>query len=99
MATKKETTEQIMSAIGEGTRVRAMFGEYVLYFHDKVVGTICDDCLFIKITPGTQNILENICAKQPAYEGAKDSYLIATEQLSNREMMRDVVEACLYDLK
>ena len=45
MASSKEYVEFIMGQLSllEGVRNRAMMGEYVLYYQDKVVGGIYDD--------------------------------------------------------
>jgi len=34
-----------------------MFGEYALYYDEKVVALICDGAIFLKITPSTTKIL------------------------------------------
>lgn len=73
MSTRKETTEFILSKLGEPDRfaVRAMFGEYALYANPskgssraggKVVGLICNDQLYVKILPEAKE-LEDICEK------------------------------------
>ncbi len=54
---------------------RMMFGGCTLYSKGKVVGLICDNQLFIKPTEeGRAFIGEPVMA--PAYEGAKESFLI-----------------------
>jgi DNA transformation protein len=38
-------------------RARKMFGEYALYCDDKVVALVCDNQLFVKMTPGGKKLL------------------------------------------
>ena len=56
-----------------GLSARAMMGEYVLYYHGKVVGGIYDNRLLVKVTPSSRALLSNAAYEQP-YEGAKDCF-------------------------
>ena len=52
MNTKQETIDYILDqlvAVAD-VSVRKMFGEYALYCEGKVVGLVCDDTLYVKIT-------------------------------------------------
>lgn len=75
-----------------------MFGGFTLYFHDKVVGLICDNTLFIKITPGTQAILGE-GETGPPYEGAKEAYVVEESVISNKGKFLKIVQACANDVK
>ena len=49
MSTSKDTVAFIEDQLaGLPIRTNPMFGEYGMYYDDKVVGFICDDTLFIK---------------------------------------------------
>lgn len=82
MSTQKETVEFILEKLGEPKRfsARAMFGEYALYANGKVVGLICDDQLFVKIVPASQE-LEELCEKGEPYPGAKHQYVVEEDLL------------------
>jgi TfoX/Sxy family transcriptional regulator of competence genes len=83
MATQKETVEFILDKLDDPKTfsARAMFGEYGLYAKDKVVALVCDDLLYVKITP--QSIaLETECEKGDPYPGAKPHYVVDEGQLS-----------------
>ena len=70
---------------------RMMFGGCTLYSKGKVVGLICDDRLFIKPTDAGRAVIgEPVMA--PAYEGAKDSFLIE-DRLEDREWLTELVSA------
>lgn len=83
MSTQKETIDHLLGQLGHDQRftVRAMFGEYALYADKKVVALVCDDLLYVKITPQS-NVLEEICEKDAPYDGAKDHYLVEEERWS-----------------
>jgi TfoX/Sxy family transcriptional regulator of competence genes len=53
MATSQNTIHFLLDQLRsvQGVRTRKMFGEYALYCGDKIVALVCDDQLFIKITP------------------------------------------------
>ena len=55
MASGKEFVEYAAEQLREagGISCRRMFGEYGWYCDGKFLGVICDDQLFIKITPET----------------------------------------------
>jgi TfoX/Sxy family transcriptional regulator of competence genes len=53
MTSSQSTTDFILDQLSSVPKVhvRKMFGEYALYCDDKVVGLICDNLFFVKITP------------------------------------------------
>jgi TfoX/Sxy family transcriptional regulator of competence genes len=83
MATQKETIDFILAKLRDPQRffARAMFGEYALYADGKVVGLVCDDTLYVKIVPAS-NELEQACEKGNPYPGAKPHYIVEEVQLS-----------------
>lgn len=82
MSTRKETVEFIVYKLGHPGRfhARAMFGEYALYADSKVVALICDDTLFVKVTPESSS-LEEVCEQGAPYDGAKLHYVVGEEEL------------------
>lgn len=66
-------TEQLRGA--GAIRSRKMFGEYGLYCDEVFFAVICDDQLFIKVTPAGEAAFPHL-PKAPPYEGAKDSFLV-----------------------
>ena len=92
MSTSKETVREIVETLAPlDVRTRAMFGEYGLYCDGKIVGLICDDTLFIKPSPVSEDVLAG-CGMAPPYPGAKDYYVINQERLDDGEWLRDVVQ-------
>lgn len=81
MATSRETIEYFLTqTAGAGSmRARSMFGEYALYCDNKVVGLVCDDQLFVKITPIANNYLDDSYNGFP-YKGAKAWKLVPEDK-------------------
>jgi len=93
MATKQSTIDYILDQLaGAGdVRARKMFGEYALYLDDKVVALVCDDELFVKITPAGQEFVGNNYQEGYAYPGAKASLLIDGELIEDREWLQGLM--------
>lgn len=75
MASSKQhveyVTDQLNIATGGEVSSRAMMGEYVLYYRDKVIGGIYDDRLLVKVTDSSTRLLADAPLEIP-YEGAKE---------------------------
>ena len=100
MSTRKDFIEYLLDQIAdEQARVRAMFGEYALYYNNIVVGLVCDNRLFIKITDGTERLLSEEAETAPAYPGAKPSFVVSEEFIEDREKLRELLQVCAEDLK
>lgn len=94
MATQKETVEFLLAKLRQPTRfsARAMFGEYALYADGQVVALICDDQLYVKILPASQE-LEALCEKDAPYPGAKPHYLVEEGQLTTLTTLPNILIA------
>ena len=94
MATQKETVEFILRKLrqADAFSARAMFGEYALYAEGKVVALICDDRLYVKILPASQE-LESLCEKGEPYPGARPHYIVDEGQLSRLENLSSILLA------
>ncbi len=97
MSTTKDYIEYIVDQLGNSDKVhtRAMFGEYALYYDEKVVGFVCDNQVFIKINEYTENILGSEYQKGPAYKGSKDYYMLGDDVLEDVKMFMEVVSECV----
>ena len=100
MATPADFMEYIVDQVGravggENVSVRKMFGEYALYYQGTTVGLICDSTLFIKISPGTTEILGSHETGFP-YPGAKPWYQIDETDLDDSKKLHDILDAA-YD--
>ena len=99
MGTSRETIAFIMAEVGAelGCKTRAMFGEYALYFDDKVVGLICDDQLFIKQTKAETELFLSLARGEP-YPGAKPQMMVSQLLMDDPGMVAKLIvstAACL----
>lgn len=97
MATSQATIDHLLdllSAAGD-LSARKMFGEYGLYLDGKVVAFICDDTLFLKITPGSLALLPDV-EQGPCYPGSKP-YLVLTETLDDPDLAIRALHAVAAD--
>jgi TfoX/Sxy family transcriptional regulator of competence genes len=92
MATRPEAVETILAQAAGACSVaaRRMFSEYTLYANGKLVGLICDDQLFIEPTPAGRAFIGEV-DEVPPYEGAKPSFLISGEQMSDGAWLAELV--------
>ncbi len=95
MATSKEYLSYILEQLGEIGNIshRAMMGEYVLYYKDKVIGGIYDNRFLVKPVKSAVALLPDAPMETP-YEGAKDMLMI--EDGENHALMAELMEA-MYD--
>lgn len=88
MATTKEFRDFVMEKLStlDGIRIRAMMGEYLLYYNNILFGGIYDDRLLVKIVDNNKkyNMVENL-----PYKGAKNMYLV--EEIDNEEILKNIV--------
>jgi len=74
----------------EGLRYRKMFGEYAVYYNDKVVALICDNQLFVKPTNAGRSFIRDV-VEAPPYPGAKLSFLIE-DQIEDKEWISQLIK-------
>lgn len=95
MATKREYYEFIMEQLSEIQDVssRAMMGEYIIYYRNKVVGGIYDDNFLIKPVAAAKRLMPDAPLKLP-YEGAKPMLMV--DNVDNRDFLKTLFEE-IYD--
>ena len=98
MASEQKFVDFIIDQIGFSERVtnKKMFGEYALYFDNKLFGLICDNKLFIKPTKSGREYINDL-VEAPPYPGAKPSFLIE-EKLDDREWLRTLIKITADEL-
>lgn len=92
------STEEFISFVSEqcdGLSVRAMMGDYVLYYRGKVVGGIYDNRLLIKPTPSANALMPDAVRQLP-YDGAKEMLLV--ENIEDKEFMQKLFDALYAEL-
>lgn len=93
MATKQSTIDFLLDQLSQvrGVRARKMFGEYALYCQDKVVALVCDDELFVKITPEGKKLVGKNYEEGYAYKGAKASLHISFDLLEDKDFISNLI--------
>jgi TfoX/Sxy family transcriptional regulator of competence genes len=76
----------------DGVFARKMFGEYALYYDKKVVGLVCDNTLYIKITTAGKKFVGESYQEGCAYKGAKPSIKIDEDQIEDTEWLSKLVK-------
>jgi DNA transformation protein len=93
MATSQSTIDFLLDQLHDvpSVRARKMFGEYALYCDEKVVALVCDDQLFLKITPPGKALVGARYQEGEAYPGAKPSMLIDADELDDADRLCELV--------
>lgn len=95
MASSKEYLAYILEQLSglEDIRYRAMMGEYILYYREKVAGRIYEDRFLIKNVTAARESMPDASLEKP-YEGAKEMLLV--ENVGDKEFLMDLFKA-IYD--
>ncbi len=86
MASSKDYLTFVLEQLSdlEGITHRAMMGEYILYFREKIVGGIYDDRLLVKPVPSAIALMPTATYELP-YEGAKE--MLFVDDVDNRDFL------------
>lgn len=76
---------------------RKMFGEYGLYCNGKMIGSVCDDKLFIKPTTAGKSYIGKVVEASP-YPNAKPSFLISAKQYQDVIWLSELVKITFEEL-
>ena len=97
MASKKEYLDFVLEQLSglEGISYRAMMGEYLLYYNDKLFGGIYDDRFLVKVTASSLEFLPNEPQEIP-YDGAKPMILVT--EMEDKKHLRELILAMYEDL-
>ena len=95
MASSKEYLTFILEQLFdlEGISYRAMMGEYIIYYREKIVGGIYDDRLLVKPVKSAVSLMPNAIYELP-YDGAKEMLLV--DNVDNKDFLTRLFVA-MYD--
>ena len=95
MASSKEYLAYISEQISrlEDIRYRAMMGEYILYYREKVAGGIYEDRFLIKNVTAARESMPDASLEKP-YKRAKEMLLL--ENVEDKEFLTNLFKA-IYD--
>ncbi|MFA6017091.1 MAG: TfoX/Sxy family protein [Patescibacteria group bacterium] len=93
MSTSQLTIDYILDQLASAGEVsaRKMFGEYALYCNGKVVGLVCDDTLYIKITAPGKAFVGKYYKEGHAYPGAKVSMMIDEGHIEDHKWLSELI--------
>lgn len=94
MASTKDFLDFVIDQIKDQDLVRfkKMFGEYALYYEDKVVALICDNELYIKNTPeGEELAKEKDLEFGTPFPGAK-KWILVGDDVEDREFLNKIIK-------
>ena len=97
MASKKDYLDFVLDQLSglEGISYRAMMGEYLLYYNDKLFGGIYDDRFLVKVTASSLEFLPDEPQEIP-YDGAKPMILVT--EMEDKKHLRELILAMYEDL-
>ena len=95
MASSKDYLTFVLEQLSDLDSIsyRAMMGEYILYYRDKIVGGIYDDRLLVKPVSSAISLMPTATYELP-YEGAKEMLLV--EEVDQKEFLTGLFHA-MYD--
>ena len=95
MASSKEYLDFILEQLSDLEEIsyRAMMGEYIIYYHGKIVGGIYDDRFLVKPVKSAIAYMQNVEYELP-YEGAKEMLLV--DDVDNKEYLTGLFNS-MYD--
>ena len=96
MATTKDFLDLVLDSLGPEAGARPMMGEYLLYWRGALVGDLCDNCLYLKITPASVRLLPDAERGYP-YEGSRTLMLMA-DCIEDSARMHEILDAMLPEL-
>ncbi len=95
MSSSKEYLEFILDQLSELDEIsyRAMMGEYIIYYRDKIVGGIYDNRLLVKPVRSAISLMPDAKYELP-YESAKEMLLV--DDVDNKDFLSELFVA-MYD--
>ena len=99
MTTQQRTVDYLLEqGSGAGDLViQPMFGEYGVYLDGKMIGSICDDQLYVKPTASGRLHAEPV-SEAPPYPGAKPHLLIVADRWDDAEWLGKILRATAAEL-
>ncbi len=99
MATQQRTIDFLLEQATVAVTVTAkpMFGEYGVYVDGKMIGSVCDDQLFVKPTVSGRAHAEPV-SDAPPYPGAKPQMLISADRWENAEWLGELLRITAAEL-
>ena len=97
MGSSKEYLDYILEQLSDLDDItyRAMMGEYIIYYHGKIIGGIYDDRFLVKPVKAAREMMSDAKMELP-YEGAKEMILV--DDVENSEFLKELLEGMYEEL-
>ena len=97
MASSKEYLTFILEQLSDldGVSYRAMMGEYILYYKEKIIGGIYDDRLLVKPVKAAHKYIPEAVLVSP-YPGAKEMLLV--DNVDSKDYLTTLFKAMFDEL-
>lgn len=98
MATSKEFHDYILEHLQKigAVSTRKMMGGYLVYFQDRLVGDICDNCFLLKPTKSVLELMPDAERAYP-YEGSK-TQMVVVEDVEQTQLLTKVLHKMYAEL-
>ena len=95
MTSTKEYLDFVLEQLSllDDITCKAMMGEYIIYYHGKIIGGIYDNRFLVKNVKSAREKMPEAALELP-YEGAKEMLLV--DDVENREFLKELFDA-VYD--
>lgn len=99
MATQRRTVDYLLEQATSAGAVstKPMFGEYGVYVDGKMIGSICDDQLYVKPTTSGRLLAEPV-SEAPPYPGARPHLLIEADRWEDAQWLGDLLRVTAAEL-
>jgi len=97
MGSARSTVDFLLRQLGPEATAKPMFGEYGLYFRGTLIGSVCDDRLFLKVTAAGETVIGEHERDSP-YPGAKPAIIVPEDLWGEAHVMRQLAIATATEL-
>jgi DNA transformation protein and related proteins len=96
MASSQDMVDHITEQMAGAGHIsaRKMFGEYGIYCDDKLIGLICNNMLYLKLTTLGKLFAPEL-KEAPPYKGARPSLVVSDTYLEDSERLVQLVRKTL----
>ena len=98
MASKQQNLDFVLEQLSlDGVTSRKMFGEYAIYYRDRIVALFSDDQLFVKPTNAGRTFIGKVSEGAP-YPGAKPWFFVSGDRCEDGDWLSELVRLTAAEL-
>ena len=97
MASSKDYLNFILEQLSEldGITYRAMMGEFIIYYQNKIIGGVYDDRLLVKDVRSARELMPDAPLELP-YDGAKKMILVT--EVDDKDILNNLITSVYEEL-